>query len=118
MSEIPYLPSESEVQEEPAGFHRFLASLPAYTDAELVRRASGDFDAAFWKRFYVLAAKLEEETMTRTEQQEFLTYTDRTEAWTAERLAYLVELAKRRGVSVTGPDKAVWAADGSQFLGR
>ena len=101
MSESAYSPSESQVQPEPAGFRGFLASVPAFTDAELVRRASGDFDAAFWDRFYVLAAKLEAETMTRTEQQEFITYTDRAEAWSAERLAYLVELAKRRGVTVT-----------------
>jgi hypothetical protein len=100
MCEEVYSPSESKVQEEPTGFRRFLASVPAFTDAELVRRASGDFDAAFWHRFYVLAAKLEAETMTHREQQEFLTYTDRTEAWSAERLAYLVELAKRRGVTV------------------
>jgi hypothetical protein len=76
MCEGAYSPSESRVREEPAGFLHFRASVPALTDAELVRRASGDFDAAFWDRFYVLAAKLEAETMTHTEQQEFLTYTD------------------------------------------
>lgn len=91
MSESAYSPSESRLQEEPEDFLRFRASVPALTDEELVRRASGDFDAVFWHRFYVLAAKFEAETMTRTEQQEFLTYTDRTEAWSAERLVYLVE---------------------------
>lgn len=101
MPEEAYSPPKSRVQQEPTGFRRFLASVPTFMDAELVRRASGDFDAAFWNRFYALAAKLEAETMTHTEQQEFLTYTDRTEAWGAERLAYLIELAKRRGVTVT-----------------
>jgi len=100
MSEITYSPSESRVQEGAADFLRFRASVPALTDAELVGRINGDFSATFWDRFYVLADKLHEETMTRPEQQEFMTYTDRTEAWSAERLVYLIELAGRRGVTV------------------
>ena len=97
--EGPYTPSSPEVWERLA-FDHFRASVPALTDEELIRRVNGDFSLAFWRRSNILAAKLHAETMTVTEQQEFMTYTDRTEAWGVERLVYLPELAGRRGVTV------------------
>lgn len=96
--EGPYTPSDPAMQEAGA-FHRFRESVPALTDDELIRRVNGDFSAAFWRRYNILAAKLHAETMTLPEQQEFLAYTDRTEAWGAERLVSLLELAGRRGVT-------------------
>lgn len=101
MPEGPYTPSDPNMQEEAAFLH-FRESVPALTDEELVRRVNGDFSSAFWRCFNILAAKLHAETMTVAEQQEFMTYTDRTEAWSVERLVYLLELAGRRGVTVEG----------------
>ncbi len=100
MAETTYSPSESEMREGEADFRHLQASARALTDASLVMRIQGDFPAAFWDRFYILADKLHEETMTQTEQQEFMTYTNRTEAWTVERLVYLIELAGRRDITI------------------
>jgi len=99
MPEVAYTPSDPNMQEATA-FLRFRESVPALTDEELIRRVHGDFSSAFWRRFNILAAKLHAETITAMEQQEFMTYTDRTEAWSVERLVYLLELAGRRGVTV------------------
>jgi len=54
-----------------ATFLRFRESVPALADDELIRRVNGDFSAAFWRRYNILAAKLHAETMTDAEQQEF-----------------------------------------------
>ena len=79
MFEGAHSPSEPDMQGAEA-FLRFRESVPMLTDEELVRRVNGDFSAAFWRRFQILASKLHAEAMTHREQQEFMTYTDRTEA--------------------------------------
>ena len=79
VSEGPYTPSDSAMQNT-ATFLRFRESVPALADDELIRRVNGDFSAAFWRRYNILAAKLHAETTTDAEQQEFMTYTERAEA--------------------------------------
>jgi len=79
VTETTYTPSSPE-RWEASAFDHFRKSVPALTDDELVRRVNGDFSAAFWRRYNILAAKLHAETTTDAEQQEFLTYTDRAEA--------------------------------------
>lgn len=50
------------------------------------------------ERWLALRDKLEQETLTDREHQEFLTYSDLLELWNAERVEALMELAKLRGV--------------------
>ncbi len=52
----------------------------------------------FWKRYRTLAAKLEDETLTQDEREEFLMLTQRSEAWNVRRLELLEELAQKRGM--------------------
>ena len=50
------------------------------------------------ERWALLQQKLEQETLTEQEHQEFLTYSDLLEGWNAERVEAVVELAKLRGM--------------------
>ncbi|WP_309714393.1 hypothetical protein [Armatimonas sp.] len=52
----------------------------------------------FWKRYRALVAKLEDETLTQDERQEFLTLTQKSEAWNVRRLELLEALAQKRGM--------------------
>ena len=70
VTETTYTPSSPE-RWEASAFDHFRKSVPALTDDELVRRVNGDFSAAFWRRYNILAAKLHAETMTDAEQQKF-----------------------------------------------
>jgi hypothetical protein len=50
------------------------------------------------ERWMLLRQKLEYETLTEREHQEFLTYSDLLESWNAERIEAVMALAKLRGV--------------------
>ena len=50
------------------------------------------------ERWILLRQKLEQETLTEREHQEFLTYSDLLESWNAERVEAVMTLAKLRGV--------------------
>ncbi len=50
------------------------------------------------ERWMLLRQKLEEETLTEQEHQEFLTYSDLLESWNAERVEAVMALAKLRGM--------------------
>lgn len=52
----------------------------------------------FWKRYRFLAARLEDETLTEDEHQEFIGLTQQSEAWNVRRLELLEELAQKRGM--------------------
>ena len=88
----------------------------ACTEAELLIEVKKDFSEEFWSRFYVLADKLEEETMTVAENEEFRTYTDQTEASTVERLVHLTELGRRRGVTALDLIKQLGLRTGESHL--
>lgn len=70
------------------------------SETELLAKITEGFPAAFWERFRALAAKRDAGTLTPPEQQELIAHSDRTEARDAERLTYLTELSRRRGVPV------------------
>ncbi len=70
------------------------------TERELVEEINRGFSEAFWERFRYLVRRRRAETMTPAEQQEAISMSDRTEAWSVERLQYLLELSERRGKSV------------------
>ncbi|NEP13773.1 MAG: hypothetical protein F6K14_26940 [Symploca sp. SIO2C1] len=50
------------------------------------------------ERWMLLRQKLEQETLTEREHQEFLTYSDLLESWNAQRVEAVMALAKLRGV--------------------
>lgn len=50
------------------------------------------------ERWMLLQQKLEAETLTQREHQEFLTYSDLLESWNAQRVEAVMALAKLRGV--------------------
>ena len=70
------------------------------TETELLERINIGFSEEFWNRFRTLAKKGSAGTLTTEEHQEMISYTDQTELRDAERLSYLIELSKRRGVTV------------------
>jgi hypothetical protein len=87
---------------------RQMAEREGVTDAPRVRLSAQEqaqLDAlndelshTFWKRYRTLAAKLEDETLTDDERQEFLTLTQQSEAWNVRRLELLEALAQKRGM--------------------
>ena len=71
------------------------------TETELLERINlCSFPENFWSRFRALVAKSKRETLTLKEQQELIEHTSQTESRDAERLPYLAELAKRRGITI------------------
>lgn len=71
------------------------------TESDLLMRINRTgFPEAFWNRYHELVAKLNAGALTPEEQTEFSDYTDQTENKDAERLFYLIELSKRRGLTV------------------
>ncbi len=71
------------------------------TESDLLLRINRTgFSEAFWNRYGELVAKLNTGILTPEEQTEFSEYTDQTENRDAERLPYLIELSKRRGITV------------------
>ena len=77
-----------------------IASLPKLTEPELLERIGAGWEASGWKRFHALNEKREAETLTRKEYNELSRLIDKREMLHAERLFYLIELSKRRGVPV------------------
>jgi len=71
------------------------------TESELLMRINRTgFPEAFWNRYRELVTKLNAGTLTAEEQSDLFAHTNATENRDAERLPYLVELSKRRGVTV------------------
>ena len=80
---------------------RLRPSLPeAMSDTELLAKITEGFPASFWRRFRALAARRDDGKLTPDEREELITHSDRTEFRDAERLTYLAELSRRRGVTV------------------
>lgn len=59
---------------------------------------NNELPRTFWKRYRALATKLEDETLTEDERQEFLALTQQSEGWNVRRLELLEELAQKRGM--------------------
>ena len=72
----------------------------AMSDSELIARITEGFPDAFWRRFRALAAKRDAGTLAPSEREELIAHSDQTEFHDAERLTYLAELSRRRGVPV------------------
>ena len=70
-------------------------------EAELLEKINEGFPEDFWARYRYLIARREQEALTPEEQAELIALSDRVEARNVQRLGYLVELARLRGVSVT-----------------
>jgi hypothetical protein len=72
------------------------------SESELLERINVDtgFSSHFWKRFKELKAHLDAETLTEDERQEMIRLNAQIEGSNAERIAYLAQLARRRGVTL------------------
>ncbi|MBV9851467.1 MAG: hypothetical protein JO250_17500 [Armatimonadetes bacterium] len=72
----------------------------AMSEEGLLAKVREDFPQSFWRRFSALAAKRDARTLTPDEWRELASAADATEAHDAERLYYLAELSRRRGLPV------------------
>lgn len=69
-------------------------------ETELFREINDSFDEVFWYRYKELREKLEDETMTPTENEEFLKMNEEVEAKNVIRLRSVAELAQLRQMSI------------------
>lgn len=70
-------------------------------ETELLLKINQRLPFDFQKRFDELVTKRQTETLTPTEHQELLHLTDQIEKSDAERVKYMADLARLRGVSLT-----------------
>lgn len=99
-AEAKGLDTATYVSEALAALLPFPAAPASMTERELVEEINRGFPEPFWERFRALVRLRQAGTMTDAEQQEAIRMSDRTEARSAERLRYLIELSVRRGRSV------------------
>jgi len=85
-----------------ATLSRLLPSGPPQllSDADLLECINNGFPETFWDCFRALVALSHTGTLTPEEHKELIAHTEQTENRDAERLMYLIELSKRRSVSV------------------
>lgn len=69
-------------------------------ETELFREINDSFDEVFWYRYKELRENLEDETMTPTENEEFLKMNEEVEAKNVIRLRSVAELAQLRQMSI------------------
>lgn len=69
-------------------------------ESELLAKVNEGFPEDFWQRFRELRDKLNAETLTEEERQEFIQLYAQVEGKNAERIRYLGELSRLRGVSL------------------
>lgn len=69
-------------------------------ETELFLEINDGFDEVFWYRYKELREKLEDETMTPTENEEFLKMNEKVEAKNVIRLRSVAELAQLRQMSI------------------
>lgn len=69
-------------------------------ETELFLEINDGFNEGFWHRYNELREKLEEETMTPVENEEFLEMNEMVEAKNVVRLRSVAELAQLRQISV------------------
>lgn len=70
------------------------------SESELLAKVNEGFPEAFWQRFRELRTKLDAEILTEGERQEFIRLYAQVEGKNAERIQYLGELSRLRGVSL------------------
>jgi hypothetical protein len=72
----------------------------ARPEAELLQRINQSLTPEAWQRYEVLLAHRQAETLTPEEQTELIALSDQLEAFNAQRLEALTEMAQLRGVPV------------------
>lgn len=80
-------------------FARQFGALPE-EESELLAYINEGLPTEFWERYRGLVAKRESGTLTTEEQSELISLSDHVEQKNAERIPYLISLARRRGVSL------------------
>lgn len=71
---------------------------PALRGEEFDKRIREDFSVEFWSQYRMLHQKIQDETSTEPERQEFLGLHTQVEAKNLERMRLLAQMALRRGV--------------------
>jgi len=73
------------------------------TELDLLKKINLDLGIApkVWERYDYLTERLQEEILTEVEHHELLALIDMVETANVERLGYLIQLAKLRGISIT-----------------
>lgn len=80
---------------------RIVPFTQAATDEDaLLAQINDGFSHEFWARLSALRERLQTETITDGERQEFIRLYAQVEAKNAERISYLLSLAQKRGVSL------------------
>lgn len=69
-------------------------------ESNLLRKISNGPASDVWQEYRTLVAKRREETLTEVERRRLLEISDQIEAWNTQRVGYLAELARLRGIAV------------------
>ncbi|MCW5850462.1 MAG: STAS/SEC14 domain-containing protein [Anaerolineae bacterium] len=95
---------EQELDELVSGVLKLRARrrAPALSKAEsdLLLKINEGIPKDLWDRYHTLILKRDDETLGPDEYAELLTLSDQVEEYNAQRIGYLVELARLRGVSL------------------
>jgi hypothetical protein len=70
------------------------------SEAALLKQVNLGLSAATWQRYGELRTKLQDETLTTSEQQELIQITDQLEAANARRIEALVQLSQLRNTTL------------------
>jgi len=71
-------------------------AIPSLTEAELLKQVNLGLSTDLWQRYHELRAKLDDEVIAPSEQQELKQITDQLEAANVRRMSALVKLAALR----------------------
>ncbi len=95
---------EQELDELVTGVLKLRARRRAPTlskeESELLLRINEGLPKDLWDRYHALILKRDDETLRSDEYGELLKLSDQVEEYNAQRIGYLVELARLRGVSL------------------
>ena len=69
-------------------------------DTAVLERINQGFPESFWQLYRTLIALRDAETLTEDERRELIEMSDQLELRSADRLDYLIELAKRKNTDV------------------
>lgn len=73
---------------------------PSSLEPALLKRINLGIDPEVWHRYHMLRARLEDQTLTTTEQQELKQITDQIEEANAQRIEALIQLANLRNTTL------------------
>lgn len=91
----------SEILEQVSNYERPASSSISAQEADLLQRINLAISSETWAEYRQLVARREQEEITPEELDLLISITDKIEIANAERIRYLAELARLRGVSLS-----------------